>query len=155
MLSEEQVDLAVEQLEESDAGPAMRATLTRVTGRLSVHESNGVVTMRAESQDRNMEIWGVVRLVSANPKKEESGHVDGWCLPTKDLEHGELFCAFGAGAEHPCLVSFGAPHRVTPGGHKRSTNGPGVLVHSVRATSTREGVLTWCSRMAPVRLCAG
>ena len=35
-LSEEQVEAAVGQLETSDAGPAMRATLARVTGRLSV-----------------------------------------------------------------------------------------------------------------------
>ena len=82
-LSGEEVDLAVDQLEESNAGPAMRATLTRVTGRLSV-QSNGEVTMRAESQDRNMEIWGVVRVVSANPKKEAAGNVDGWRLPPNE-----------------------------------------------------------------------
>ena len=92
-MSEEQVDLAVEQLEESNAGPAIRGTLAKVSGRLS-DESNGVVTIRAESQDKNMEIWGVVRVVSANPKKEAAGNVDGWRLPPKDLDYGELLCAF-------------------------------------------------------------
>ena len=61
--SEDQVDLAVEQLQESNAGPALRATLARVTGRLAVR-FNGEVAIRAETQDMNMEIWGVVRVVS-------------------------------------------------------------------------------------------
>ena len=53
---------------------------------------------------------------------EAAGNVDGWCLPHKEIENAELFCAFGAGAEHQCLVSFGAPHRGAPGGHKRTRN---------------------------------
>ena len=111
-LSDDQVDLAVEQLEESKAGPALRGTLAKLSGRVTT-ESNGEVTMRAESQDKYMEFWGVARMVSASPKTEPAGNVDGWCLPLKEMDNAELFCAFGAGAEHACLVSFQAPHRVT------------------------------------------
>ena len=50
-LSEEQVDLAVEQLEASEAGPAMRGSLAKLSGRVTT-ESNLEVTMRAESQDK-------------------------------------------------------------------------------------------------------
>ena len=138
-LSDDQVDLAVEQLEESKAGPALRGTLAKLSGRVTT-ESNGEVTVRAESQDTLMELWGVIRLVSGSPKTEAAGNVDGWCLPHKDIDSGELFCAFGAGAEHQCLVSFHAPHR---GAHGKREVRPGLLVHSVRAASTREGVLTW------------
>ena len=48
-LSEEQLDLAVGQLEGINAGPALRATLAAASGRVST-QSNGKVTMRAESQ---------------------------------------------------------------------------------------------------------
>ena len=41
-LSGEEVDLAVDQLEESNAGPAIRGTLAKVSGRLS-GETNGEV----------------------------------------------------------------------------------------------------------------
>ena len=112
-LSGEEVDAAVGQLETSDAGPAMRATLAAVSGRVTT-QSNGKVTMRAESQDKYMWVWGVARLVSASTKTEAAGNVDGWLLPHKDIDSGELFCAFGAGAEHQCLVSFHAPHRAIP-----------------------------------------
>ena len=118
-LSEEQVDLAVEQLEASEAGPAMRGSLAKLSGRVTT-ESNGEVTVRAESQDTLMEFWGAMRIVSGSKKMEAAGNVDGWCLPPKEIENAELFCAFGAGAEHQCLVSFGAPHRGAPGGHKRT-----------------------------------
>ena len=117
-LSEEQVDLAVEQLEASEAGPAMRGSLAKLSGRVTT-ESNGEVTVRAESQDKLMEFWGAMRIVSGSPKTEAAGNVDGWCLPHKEIENAELFCAFGAGAEHQCLVSFHAPHR---GAHGKPRN---------------------------------
>ena len=125
-LSEEQVDAAVGQLEESDAGPAMRATLAGVSGRVTT-QSNGKVTMRAESQDKYMWVWGVARLVSASPKTEAAGNVDGWLLPHKDIDSGELFCAFGTGAEHKCLVSFRAPHRGAQHGKRGKTRAVGAL----------------------------
>jgi len=124
-LSGEEVDLAVEQLDASEAGPAMRATLAKLSGRVTT-ESNGEVTVRAESQDTLMEFWGVVRIVSASVKTEAAGNVDGWCLHPKEIENAELFCAFGAGAEHQCLVSFRAPHRGAHG-KPRKTRAVGAL----------------------------
>ena len=109
-MSGEEVDQAVRQLDASDAGPAKRGSLAKLSGRVTT-QSNGEVTVRAESQDTLMELWGVIRLVSGSPKTEAAGNVDGWCLPPKEIENAELFCAFGAGAEHQCLVSFHAPHR--------------------------------------------
>ena len=125
-LSEEQLDAAVGQLEEGNAGPAMRATLAAVSGKVTT-QSNGKVTMRAESQDTLMWVWGVVRLVSASPKTEAAGNVDGWLLPHKDIDSGELFCAFGTGAEHKCLVSFQAPHRGAQHGKRGKTRAVGAL----------------------------
>ena len=124
-LSEEQLDAAVGQLEEGNAGPAMRATLAAVSGKVTT-QSNGKVTMRAESQDEYMWVWGVCRLVSASPKTEVPGNVDGWRLPPKDIDSGEMFCAFGTGAEHKCLVSFQAPHRGACG-RRGKTRGGGAL----------------------------
>ena len=124
-LSEEQSDAAVGQLEEGNAGPAMRATLAAVSGKVTT-QSNGKVTMRAESQDEYMWVWGVCRLVSASPKTEVPGNVDGWRLPPKDIDSGEMFCAFGTGAEHKCLVSFQAPHRGACG-RRGKTRGGGAL----------------------------
>ena len=124
-LSEEQLDAAVGQLQEGNAGPAMRATLAAVSGKVTT-QSNGKVTMRAESQDEYMWVWGVCRLVSASPKTEVPGNVDGWRLPAKDIDSGEMFCAFGTGAEHKCLVSFQAPHRGACG-RRGKTRGGGAL----------------------------
>ena len=100
-LSGEEVDQAVEQLETSNLGPAMRGTLATVSGRVTT-QSNGEVTVRAESQDTLMWLWGVCRLLTGTTKTEAAGNVDGWLLPEKDIDSGELFCAFGTGAEHKC-----------------------------------------------------
>ena len=125
-LSEEQVEAAVGQLETSDAGPAMRATVAAVSGRVMT-QSNGKVTMRAESQDPLFWMWGVCRLLTASPKTEAAGNVDGWLLPHKDIDSGELFCAFGTGAEHKCLASFQAPHRGACGRRGGKTRAVGAL----------------------------
>ena len=74
-----------------------------------------------------MWVWGVMRLVSGSPKTEAAGNVDGWLLPPKDIDSGELFCAFGAGAEHQCLVSFHAPHRGAQHGKRGKTRAVGAL----------------------------
>ena len=125
-MSEEQVEAAVGQLETSDAGPAMRATVAAVSGRVMT-QSNGKVTIRLESQDPLMELWGVCRLLTASPKSEAAGNFDGWRLPLKDIDSGELFCAFGTGAEHKCLASFQAPHRGACGRRGGKTRAVGAL----------------------------
>ena len=65
-MSGEEVDAAVEQLEGSNAGPAMRATLAAASGRVST-QSNGKVTMRAESQDPLFWVWGVILKSGTSP----------------------------------------------------------------------------------------
>ena len=115
-------DDLVEELADEVVGGTTRdqmlGTFSGVSSRLvTVH--NGAVLMHAETEDPEIVIWSGVRVVSEKEVFEKGGNCNGWGLTLAQVNKGELFLAFGQGAESNCLVSFELPRRAAVAGQKR------------------------------------
>ena len=116
--SDDLVDEVAQQVVGGTTRDQMLGTFSGISSRLvTVH--NGAVRMHAETEDPEIVIWSGVRVVSEKEVFEKGGNCNGWGLTLQQVNKGELFLAFGQGAESNCLVSFELPRRAAVAGQKR------------------------------------
>ena len=116
--SDDLLEEAADEVVGGNTKEQMLGTFSGVSSRLvTVH--NGAVLMHAETEDSEIVIWSVVRVVSEKEVFEKGGNCNGWGLTLQQVKKGELFLAFGQGAESNCLVSFELPRRAAVAGQKR------------------------------------